>query len=343
MNRLTLTRRHALMMAPLLATTAGTLTTSKAGAADLKPFKLGVSATVATMLAAWFGDACGAFERQGLKIQVVSMEGGTRGTQVLLSGEIQAMHVGLSPVVQANAHGADLRAVVSASNTLPMTIFTRKKFDPPLPKGAKFGISTFGSETDIAISLLLPKLGMTRNDIEITQVGGTGQRYAALLAGRLDAAPLMEPAVTQAKQKGFIPIYDLGASGAPWVFDAVVVTKAYLDANRDTVERFVRGYIEGAQWAFKEEAKAKELIAAKFRTKDAKVIDATYEEFKKQMPPDGHISLEGAKNVIEQLAALKVPVKSRKIEDYVDTGPLDDLAKQGFFAELQKKYGVAAK
>ena len=227
----------------------------------LKPFKLGISAPVVTVLPVWLGDAGGFFEKNGLKVEVISMEGGTRGTQVLLSGEIQAMHVGLSPVVQANAAGADLRSVVSSSNKLPITIFTAKKYDPPLPRGAKFGISTFGSETDIAISILLPKLGMTRNDIEITQVGGTGQRYAALIAGRLEVAPLLEPAITQAKGRGFIPIFDLSESGDAWIFDSVVVSKAWLDANRDVMQRFVRGYMEGAWWGLNEEAKAKELIA----------------------------------------------------------------------------------
>ena len=306
----------------------------------LKTFRLGVSAAVVTMLPAWLGDAGGFFEKNGLKVEVVSMEGGTRGIQVLMSGEIQAMHVGLAPAVQANGAGADLRLVASTSNKMPMTLFTVKKLDPALPKGSKIGISTFGSETDIALSILLPKLGLKREDVEITQVGGTGQRYAALIAGRLDVAPLMEPMITQAKGRGFIPIYDLAESDNPWVFDSVVVTKQWLEANKDTMQRFLRGYMEGAWWGVKEETKAKELIATKFKTQDKTVIDATYAEFKKLMPLDGRPSVEGATNVLAQLEEIKVPFKSRAIEDYIDFGPLDQLAKDGFFAEMEKKYGM---
>ncbi len=317
-----------------------------AGAAQaqspLKTFKLGVSATVVTMLPAWLGEAGGFFEKNGLKIEVISMEGGTRGAQVLLSGEIQAMHVGLSPVVQANGAGADLRAVASSSNKLPITLFTTKKLEPSIPKGAKIGISTFGSETDIALSLLLPKLGLSRNDVEIVQVGGTGQRYAALIAGRLDVAPLLEPAITQAKGRGYIPIYDLSESGDAWIFDSIVVTKSWLDANKDTMQRFLRGYMEGAWWGIKEEAKTKDLIAAKFKTQDKAVIDATYNDLKKLMPLDGRPSIEGAKNILTQLEAIKVPFKSKAVEDYIDFGPLDQLVKDGFFAELEKKYGLKA-
>ena len=196
-----------------LAPAALSLLPLGAAKAQQKTFKLGISAPVMTIFPAWLGQAGGFFEKQGLNVEVVSMEGGTRGLQVLLSGEIQGMHVGLAPTVQANAAGADLRLVASTSNALPITMFSQKKLEPAIPKGAKIGISTFGSETDIALSILLPKFGLKREDVEITQVGGSGQRFAALIAGRLDIAPLLEPAISQAKARGFHQVYDLATSG----------------------------------------------------------------------------------------------------------------------------------
>ncbi len=304
-----------------------------------KTFRLGVSAPVVTMLPAWLGEAGGFFEKYGVKTEVISMEGGTRGLQVLMSGEIQGMHVGLAPAAQANAAGADLRLVASTSNALPISLFSVKKLEPAIPKGAKIGISTFGSETDVALSILLPKLGLKREDVEITQVGGSGQRFAALVAGRLDIAPLLEPTISQAKARGYHEIYDLSRSGDAWVFDCVVVSKQWLAANGDTMQRYLRGYMEGAWWGLKEEAKTKELISAKFKTKDQTVIDASYAEFKKLMPLDGKPSAAGAREVLKQLEALKVDLKSKDIADYIDYGPLDQLAKEGFFAEMEKKYG----
>lgn len=308
--------------------------------AQLKNFKLGISAPAITVFPAHLGDAGGFFEKQGLKVEVVTMEGGTRGIQVLLSGEIQAMHVGLAPMAPANASGADLKLVASTSNVLPFVIFSKTKSDPPIPKGAKYGISTFGSETDVAISILLPKLGMKREDIEITQVGGTAQRLAALIAGRLDLAPLLEPSISQARARGFHPVIDLSTSGDAWVFDSVVITRTWADANKDTLKRFLRGYIEGVWWGLKEPEKAKALIGQKYRITDKQVIDITYEDYRKLMPLDARPSYEGSKNVLAQLAGIGVSLKSQKVEDYVDYGPLDELAKEGFFAELESKYAM---
>src|ERR1700683_1115834 len=94
-----------------------------AHADDLAPFKIGISAPVVTIFPVWMAQAAGLDAKEGLKVESISMEGGSRGVQVLLSGEIQAMHVGLAPVVQANKQGADLRLVTSTANTIPITIF----------------------------------------------------------------------------------------------------------------------------------------------------------------------------------------------------------------------------
>src|SRR6266568_3470866 len=213
-----------------------------AQAADPIPFKIGISAPVVTIFPVWMGEAGGFYEKEGLKVDVINMEGGTRGLQVLLSGEIQGMHVGLAPAVLANKQGADLRLVTSTCNTIPITMFTKAGVSMADLKGKTFGISTFGSETDIAISILLKQQGLTRQDVTVSQIGGSSQRFGALVAGRIDVAPLIEPATA--------------------------------------------------------------LIAQKFKTNDAKVIAATYADFKRLMPPDAAPTIDGAKNVLAQLETI---------------------------------------
>ena len=323
-----------------LALAAG-LSAPSAHAADPTPFRIGISAPVVTIFPVWMGDAGGFFEKEGLKVEVVTMEGGTRGVQVLMSGEIQAMHVGLAPVVQANKQGADLRLVTSTGNTIPITIFGTAAIKSMAElKGKTIGISTFGSETDIAISIALKNAGLGRKDVTISQIGGSSQRFASLSAGRIDAAPLLEPGITMAKEKGFNPLVDLAAAKTPWIFDSVVVTNSYLKGQRDTLTRFVRGYIAGAYLALSDEKKAKEVIAQKFKTSDPKVIDATYADFKRMMPRDAAPSPEGAKNVIAQLEAIGIEVGSKNVDDYLDLSIIQKLKQDGFFAQLEKTYPI---
>ncbi|MGA7485656.1 MAG: ABC transporter substrate-binding protein [Xanthobacteraceae bacterium] len=240
----------------------------------------------------------------------------------------------------ANKQGADLKLVTSTCNTIPITMFTKAGVGPQDLKGKTFGISTFGSETDIAISILLKNLGLTRQDVTVSQIGGSSQRFAALVAGRIDVAPLIEPAITRAKERGFSPLVDLAAANTPWIFDSVVVTSGYLRQNRGTLMRFVKAYIAGAYLALSDQKKAEEVIAQKFKTNDPKVIAATYADFKRLMPRDAAPSLEGAKNVLSQLEAIGTDIGSRNVNDYLDLGIIEQLKREGYFAQLEKAYPV---
>jgi len=310
-----------------------------ARAAELTPVRIGMSAPDVTEFPVWMAQAAGLDAKEGLKFEAILMEGGSRGLQVLLSGEIQAMHVGLAPVVQANKQGGDLRLIIATANTVPITIFTTPgiKTGQDL-KGKTIGISTYGSETDIAVSIALQRFGLTRQDVTISQVGGTGLRLAALTAGRLDAAPLLEPTITAAREKGFNPLLDLAAAKTPWIFDGLVVQNAYLKEHRDTLLRVLKAYAASVYLALANEQKAKEVIAQKFKTNVPKVIDATYEDFKKLMPPYLEPSMAGASNVIAQLEAIGIDVPDKNVASYVDASLIEGLKKDGYFGELAKAY-----
>src|SRR5262249_56244022 len=107
---------------------------------------------------------------------------------------------GARPPFSPTKQGADLRLVTSTCNTIPITMFTKPGVGMGDLKGKTFGISTFGSETDVAISILLKQLGLTRSDVTVSQIGGSSQRFGALIAGRIDVAPLIEPAITLANE-----------------------------------------------------------------------------------------------------------------------------------------------
>jgi NitT/TauT family transport system substrate-binding protein len=320
----------ALCAIPLMAAAASAQT----------PFKIGISAPVVTILPVWMGEAGGFYGKEGLKVEVINMEGGTRGLQVLLSGEIQAMHVGLAPAVLANKQGADLRLITSTVNTIPITMFAKAGVTLNDLKGKNLGISTFGSETDIAISILLKQRGLTRQDVTITQIGGSSQRFAALVAGRIDVAPLIEPAISRAKERGFNALVDLAAAKTPWIFDSVVVSSGYLKKNRDTVTRFVKAYIAGAYLALSNPTRAKEVIAQRFRAKDPKVVDATYEDFRRLMPLDAAPTIAGAQNVLDQLVAIGTDIGSRNPNDYLDLSIIEGLKRDGYFDQMAKTYPI---
>jgi len=304
-------------------------------------FKVGLSALVNTALPLYLADAGGFYAKQGLKVTISDMGGGTRGAQALEAGAIQVMHVGLSGVVDTNTKGGDLRVIASLSNVMRFIFFS----DPMVKtaadlKGGIIGVSSFGSESDIAATLALQKLGLTRADVTLKEVGGSPQRLAAIKSGAIKAAAMNEPVATLAREQGLFPMVDLFAEQIPWLFTGLSVSKRYLDGHRELLTRFIMATIEGSYQGLADEKWAKDVFAKAFKLSDPKIIDIAYTDFKAQMPENVMPTRAAAENVLAQLQSFGIRLKSQKVEDYVDTSLLDALSKDGTLDALRKQYGI---
>jgi hypothetical protein len=117
-----------------------------------------------------------------------------------------------------------------------------------------------------------------------------------------------------------------------------VVTKSCMQQHGETLTHFIKAYLAGAYLALSDEKKAKEEIARRFKTQEPKVIDATYDDFKRLMPRDAAPSIEGARNVMDQLQAVGIEVGSRTIGDHLDFSIIEKLKRDGYFAQLEKEF-----
>jgi NitT/TauT family transport system substrate-binding protein len=304
-------------------------------AADMTRFKVGISEAVNTVLAMWMAEADGFYAAQGLAVEIVNMNGGSRGAAELQSGRIDAMHVGLSSVVKLNQEGGDLRTIASLSNVIRFTFFTGPGVKTAADlKGGVVGVSAFGSESDSTVTLALARLGMRRDDVVLKEYGGGMRRLEALKSGEIRGTAINEPVASLAHEQGLNPMVDLVAEKIPWLFSSIVVKRAAIESHRDVLVRFLKATIEGNYLALTDEKRAKEVLAKEVRISDPKIIDTSYNDFKQQSPVNLEPSRPGAQNIIDQFPTLK----SRNIDDYLDLAVLDGLKKEGFFVEMERKY-----
>jgi NitT/TauT family transport system substrate-binding protein len=304
-------------------------------AAELTPFRVGISEPVNTVLALWMAEAGGFYAARGLKVEIVNQNGGSRGAQELQSGRIDAMHVGLSSVVKLNHEGGDLRTIASLSNVIRFTFFTAAGVKTAADlKGGVVGVSAFGSESDSTVTLALARLGMRRDDVVLKEYGGGMRRLEALKSGEIRGTAINEPIASLAHEAGLTAMVDLVAEKIPWLFSSLVVKASYIEGHRDLLARFLQASIEGNYLALTDEKRAREVLAREVKITDAKIIETSYSDFKQQSPVNLEPSRAAAQNIIDQFPTLK----SRNVGDYVDASILDGLRKDGFFAEMQRKY-----
>ena len=280
-------------------------------------FKVGQSAPANTFLAIWMADAAGFYRDRGLQIDVVPMVGGRQAGPSLTNRHFQLMHIGLSSVVRANAAGASLVAVGSLSNVIRGTLFGGPGVTDL--KGGVIGISSAGSESDAAATLALKRLGLTRREVTVKEIG-LG-RLAALRDGGITAAMLDEPQRSQALQAGLEPMIDFLSERVPWLYTGLVVTRSYLAEHRGTVRDFLAATIDFNHLAVADAERGKEVLARALELTDAETIDICYDNFKTFTPANAEIDAAGAENIIATVA----PDTGAVAEDYIDTSLIDEL------------------
>jgi len=283
--------------------------------------------------------------KNNLKIGVVNAEGGSRGLQVLLGGQLQAMEVGLAPVVIGNAQGANFRLITSTTNSIPYIFFGTKGINAGNAaqklKGSKIGVSTYGSESDVAANFFLEKIGLARDkDVAVVQIGGGTARLSALLGGAIGASPLTAVDQLKAKAEGLEPLLDL-TRDSKWIFDGVVVEKGYADAHQETFLSLAKAMMEGNYYARSHPDESKKILAEQNKTTDMQLINAAYDEFLAG-PVDLRPTDEGIQQVIKQVPVLnQVQLKSQTPGDYVDLTVLDKLKASGVSDQLRKQYNIS--
>jgi ABC-type nitrate/sulfonate/bicarbonate transport system substrate-binding protein len=296
--------------------------------------KAGISDPVNTVLAWYVARAAGLYAAQGLDVDIINMNGGSKGAAELQAGRIDVMHVGLSSVVRVNQAGGDLRAIASLSNVIRFTFFSAPgvKTAEDL-KGGVVGVSTFGSETDSTVTLALQKLGLTRGDVVIKEYGGGMKRLAAVKSGEIKATAVNEPLSSLAREQGVNVLVDLVPDQIPWLFTGIVVRHDDISARRDLLTRFLKASIEGNYIALTDEKRARDVLAKELNITSAKTLDIAYNDFKQQSPANLVPTPAAAQNILKLF-----PDASQKVGDYVDMSLLDALKNEGFFTAMEQKY-----
>jgi NitT/TauT family transport system substrate-binding protein len=300
-------------------------------------FRVGITAPTVNMLPLWMARDAGLFRMRGLNVEIVTTDGGSRGLAMVGQGRLEVMTVGLSATIDANTKGGDYRLIASGANTMSFRFFGAREVSASSLRGKTVGVSAFGSESDVAATMALRQLGLTRQDVRVVESGGTLDRLESLRAGRIAATALNEPADSEASRSGLPLLVDLKAN-LPWIFTALVVNRRYIETNRATLLNFLRAYGEGIHLALSDEARAMRVLASEFRQFSPEILQITYDDFRARVPRDAAPAPAGIQTMLREFPALGIPLKSTNGADYVDQSLIEELRREGFFASMQAKY-----
>jgi ABC-type nitrate/sulfonate/bicarbonate transport system substrate-binding protein len=167
---------------------------------------------------------------------------------------------------------------------------------------------------------MLNKVGLDpEKDVTIVPVGSLQNRTAALLNGAIDGGLAQPPDQLVLEDKGFHVIYDLAAQKLPSVGDCIVVQRAYLNANKDVVQRYVDSIVEAIAYGKKNKAETLPVLSKYLNTDDQRGLGATYDFFVGTVTPDyPTVRAELWGDAIDQLGAQNDQIKNFDVSKILD-------------------------
>jgi NitT/TauT family transport system substrate-binding protein len=229
------------------------------GGAEAGPTTLRVGVIpIADVAPLYLGMKQGFFEEQQLEIEPQLAEGGAAITPAVLSGDFQ---IGFSNTISL---------LIAASQDLPVEIISQGVLagtneeeawadllvlkDGPIKEpadleGKTIAVNTLKNICEVTIKASLEKEGVAVDELKFAEVPFPDMN-AALEAGRVDGACVVEPFVSQGKAgkaRGIDPFY---VRTAPDLTVATYFTsKQYAQENADVVDRFVEAMNKSLTYA----------------------------------------------------------------------------------------------
>lgn len=272
----------------------------------------------------------GFFRELGLDVKLLSAKCDVAVT-ALLTGDLQASGcVGTASRVIASQN-VPVRTVIWLFKKPTFYVVAKPEIRSAADlRGKTIGISSFGSDTDLAMKVYAQS-GKLDPDKDIKRIvaGSTATRLQGLKAGSMDATTLSPPFNIYAEQMGLRVLAYTG-DFLEFPQSGFTVSDATLKNKRDVIKRLLRGTLRGLQFTLKNRAETVRFIAKDYKLQDA-VADKVYTSLLPAMSENGLATDKGLRVMIETLGTA--------VGKNVDFPP-ERLVDYTLLKEVQKDLGI---
>jgi NitT/TauT family transport system substrate-binding protein len=324
------------------ATTAAPTTTAEPMSAAGLPLpektslNFGISALEFHSFPLHYASSTGILEKYGIEeLNETYTEGVATAIQALQAGRLD---------VQAGTGSSVLSSLVTDTPFLTIGSTLAKMTDGLFStgditsmeelRGKKIAISTFGGESHAAVVLALGEAGLTQEDVEITQIGGQGDRIAALIAGSVSAAPVDSARRSQMEDEGLNMLINLADTDVQLPRGGLNVTREFAEENPNTCLALVAATIEAIQ-AMKDDPEAAiDEHLAWSEEDDREASQSALEEYLAVAQADLRISNDAWVAMREVLKGTNPAVVDVDVTQAYTTEFIDQLVDLGFFEQM---------
>src|SRR5437764_260696 len=199
----------------------------------------------------------GEYKKAGIEVELVDFKGGSQSLQAVMGGSADVVSGYFDHCVNLAAKNQALQAFVTYDRYPGLVLVVSPKQTAGIKTvkdlaGKKVGVSAPGSSTDFFLKYLLNKNGVDPSSVGIIGVGLGPTAVAAMEQGTIDAAVMLDPAVTllQGKFKDLTIISDTrtqkdtqGVFGGDYPGGALYTTTAWVASHDKEVQALTNAIV----------------------------------------------------------------------------------------------------
>jgi NitT/TauT family transport system substrate-binding protein len=283
----------------------------------------------------WIAKEAGIFKKHGLDVELIFINGSTRGIQSLVAGDIEfAGAVGTSAMNGA-MNGGDVVIVDSLVNNLPYYIIGKREIKSAEDlKGRAAATHIPGTSADFALRLALRRFGIEYPDIQAVMVGGASARLAAVINGQVDFTMVTDSGKINGEKAGLKVIIDMAKLKIPFQFTCTVTSNALIRGRPQTVENMVKSVADAVHFFKNHKEESLKIMSKYTRGQQRSVLEGSWIAYKELLEEDTYPTLEGLKDTLAVQANWDPKAASAKVDDFVDLRFVDQLKKSGHIDRL---------
>jgi len=286
-----------------------------------------VDATAAAKTPLYIAKEQNLFKKYGLDARVVSIVGASIAIQSGINGDADVLDADeVAIILSALQGGPKLKIIGSLVNTFPFKVIGKPAFVESV-RGARIGISRFGSPSDFAVRLFAKSKGLNPDkDIRILQIGGQPERLAAIQTSLIDASVFQEPEASLLVSKGLRLLHDFSSKPIPYPFTGFSASLPALQNKRPAVIQYLKAMSE-ALYIYKCDRKTAMAAMAKgLRTKQP--LNDAYEMMLGFFPPNLSINHDALKAAVAVFGEVRPDLAERAKNFDTDSVVDDSLMKE---------------
>ncbi|HMA79958.1 MAG TPA: ABC transporter substrate-binding protein [Candidatus Binatia bacterium] len=307
-----------------------------ARAAEADRLTVCYSSIAATSITTWVPHEAGIYKKYGLDVRIVYVAG-AQAITTLVSGDAQIVQGSGAAAALSRLSGSDATVIGTTINVIPMSLVTTPDIATAQDlKGKTFGVSRFGSLTDLGLRKAVAELGLDPNkDIKMIQAGGVPEILLFMQQGVIKGGLISSPTLEKAKELGYKEFMNLSEVKFRYPGTALVTTDSFIRNRPQTVHRFLKATLEGIKYAKANPDFTVRILGKYTRNSDTKLLMSAFKSYVlgyiRNVPT---VTLPEMEAVMEDIAARNPKAKGADARQFYDPAPLEQLAKEGFIKEL---------